>query len=102
MMTKPSRRRSVLALSPANMLVSYILLGFWTFVVLFPLYWLAVTSFKQPIQVDSGPVYVPFVDFQPTMDNWRYIFVDLRNDTLRPYGNTVVVGLISSLLALTL
>jgi len=71
-------------------------------VVLFPLYWLAVTSLKQPIQVDSGPVYIPFVDFQPTLDSWHYIFYDLRNDTLRPYINTVVVGLTSSLLALAL
>ena len=45
---------------------------------------------------------MPFVDFQPTMDNWHYIFFDLRNDTLRPYINTIVVGFVSSLLALTL
>jgi multiple sugar transport system permease protein len=52
--------------------------------------------------VDSGPVYIPFVDFQPTLDAWRYIFVDLRNDTLRPYINTVVVGLSSAAIALAL
>ncbi len=88
--------------SPLAKTVSYLILGFWTFVVLFPLYWLAVTSFKQPIQVDSGPVYIPFVDFQPTMDNWHYILVDLRNDTLRPYINTIVVGFISAAVALAL
>jgi multiple sugar transport system permease protein len=69
-------------------------------VVLFPLYWLAITSFKLPIQVNAGPVYLPFVDFQPSLDAWRYIFVDLRNDTLRPYLNTVVVAVGSSTLAL--
>jgi multiple sugar transport system permease protein len=47
-------------------------------------------------------VYLPFVDFQPTMDAWRYIFVDLRGDTLRPYVNTVVVALGSATLALLL
>jgi multiple sugar transport system permease protein len=71
-------------------------------VVLFPLYWLVITSFKLPIQVNSGPVYLPFVDFQPSLDAWRYIFVDLRSDTLRPYVNTVVVALGSSTLALAL
>src|SRR5438552_641659 len=101
-MRNPFRRRSVLDLPPVPMVISYVLLAFWTFVVLFPLYWLAVTSLKQPIQVDSGPVYIPFVDFQPTLDSWHYIFYDLRNDTLRPYINTVVVGLTSSLLALAL
>jgi multiple sugar transport system permease protein len=86
--------------SPGGMLVSYLLLGIWAFMVLFPLYWLAITSFKQPIDVNSGPVYVPFVDFKPTMDNWHYIFFDLRNDTFRPYFNTVGVSLISTTLTL--
>jgi multiple sugar transport system permease protein len=98
----PLRRRSPLELSAGWRLLAYAILFFWAFVVLFPLYWLAVTSFKLPIQVDSGPVYIPFVDFQPTLDAWRYIFVDLRNDTLRPYINTVVVGLSSALIALAL
>jgi multiple sugar transport system permease protein len=75
---------------------------FWTFVVLFPLYWLAVTSVKLPIHVDSGPVYVPFVDFQPSLHAWRYIFVDLGPDTFRPYVNTIVVSITSALLALAL
>ena len=30
-----------------------------------------VTSFKLPIQVDKGPFYIPFVDFQPTLDAWQ-------------------------------
>jgi len=71
-------------------------------VVLFPLWWLIVTSLKSPAQVDKGPFYIPFVDFQPTLDAWRYILVELGNDTLRPYVNTVVVGLTSSVIALTL
>jgi multiple sugar transport system permease protein len=79
-----------------------VLLLVWTAVVLFPLYWLVVTSFKVPIQVDSGPVYVPFIDFQPTLDNWHYILVDLGNDTIRPYINTIVVGFASATLTLLL
>jgi multiple sugar transport system permease protein len=87
---------------PVTKVVAYLLLIGWTLVVLFPLYWIVITSFKLPIQVDSGPKYVPFLDFQPTLENWRYIFVDLRSDTLRPYVNTIVVGLTSSVLALAL
>lgn len=95
-------RKSVFQPSPAQMMVSYLLLGVWTFVVLFPLYWLVVTSIKLPIQVIEGPFYIPFVDFEPSLHAWRYIFVDLRNDTLRPYFNTVVVSLVSSTLTLLL
>lgn len=98
----PLSRRSVTDLSPRAKLISYLILGFWTLVVLFPLYWLVVTSLKLPIQVNSGPFYIPFVDFQPSLHAWRYIFVDLFNDTVRPYINTVVVAVASSLLALLL
>jgi multiple sugar transport system permease protein len=101
-MMNPLRRRSPVDAGPATKLVAYVLLAGWTVVVLFPLYWLLVTSFKLPIQVDSGPKYLPFVDFAPTLENWRYILVDLRADTLRPYVNTVVVGLTSSVIALIL
>jgi multiple sugar transport system permease protein len=101
-MPRPRRSRSVRDLSPAGRLVAYLILGGWAVVVLFPLYWLAITSFKLPIQVNAGPVYLPFVDFQPSLDAWHYIFVDLRNDTLRPYLNTVIVAVGSSTLALLL
>ncbi len=96
------RSRSVFAPSPAHMAASYLILGFWAFVVLFPLYWVGITSIKLPVHVDSGPLYLPWVDFQPSLHAWRYIFVDLRNDTLRPYFNTIVVSLVSTLLALLL
>jgi multiple sugar transport system permease protein len=96
------RRRSVRDLSPGAKVIAYLILGLWTLVVLFPLYWLVITSFKLPIQVNAGPRYLPFVDFKPHLDAWRYIFVDVRSDTIRPYANTVVVAIASSVLTLTL
>jgi multiple sugar transport system permease protein len=98
----PFRRRSVTDLSPSAKLGAFALLIFWSLVVLFPIYWLFVTSFKTAYQVDKGPYYIPFVDFQPTLDAWKYILLDLGNDTIRPYVNTVIVGLTSSVLALIL
>jgi multiple sugar transport system permease protein len=96
-------RKSIHAPSPFGMAVSYLLLGFWTLVVLFPLYWLLVTSFKLPIDVNMGPFYIPFVDFQPSLHAWEYITVgDLSRDTWRPYLNTVIVAFVSATLALAL
>ena len=86
-------------LARARRSLSYILLIAWSIVVLFPLYWLAVTSLKLPVQVDKGPFYIPFVDFQPTLDAWKNILVDLGNDTIRPYINTVIVGFSSAVIA---
>ena len=76
----------------------YAVLGFWTLVVLFPLYWVFVTSFKVEVQVDSGPYYVPFVDFRPTLDAWNFMLI--QNNTIGPYLNSIVVALSSTVLAL--
>jgi multiple sugar transport system permease protein len=101
-MRNPFRRRSATDLSAPAKFGAFALLLIWAFVVLFPVYWLFVTSFKTPYEVDKGPFYVPFVDFQPTLDAWKYILFDLGNDTIRPYMNTVIVGLSSSVIALIL
>jgi multiple sugar transport system permease protein len=85
--------------APLSKVVSYLILGLWTLVCLFPLYWLMVTSLKLPIHVNDGPVYLPGIDFKPSLHAWKYIFVDLGNDTLRPYLNTVIVSLANSVLA---
>ncbi|HEV7810924.1 MAG TPA: carbohydrate ABC transporter permease [Candidatus Limnocylindrales bacterium] len=101
-MSNPFRRRSATDMSPPAKLGAFLLLLAWAFIVVFPIYWLFVTSFKTPYQVDKGPFYIPFVDFQPTLDAWKYILFDLGNDTLRPYVNTVIVGISSSVIALLL
>ena len=35
--------------TPLGRVISYVLLGFWAFVVLFPLYWVIITSVKLPV-----------------------------------------------------
>jgi multiple sugar transport system permease protein len=87
-------------MAPLAKLVSYGLLGLWTLIVLFPLYWVAVTSLKLPIDVSNGPVYAPFIDYQPSLHAWRYIFVDIARDTFRPYLNSLIVATISTVLAM--
>jgi multiple sugar transport system permease protein len=71
----------------------------WSTVVFFPLYWVAITSFKEPVQVFGGPFFVPFVDFQPTLDAWQYVLVTTGGDTLRPYVNSLIVASASTGLA---
>ena len=84
-------------------IATYLLLGIWTLVVLFPIYWLVVTSFKLPIDVNMGPFYLPGIDFKPSLHAWNYIVVgDLSNDTWRNFTNTAIVAPISALLALLL
>jgi len=77
----------------------YAVLALWSAVVLFPLYWVAITSLKTPAQVNGGPFYLPFIDFAPSLHAWAYLLVDLRNDTLRPFVNSLTVALCSTTLA---
>jgi multiple sugar transport system permease protein len=103
MLKRQSRYRSIFTPSPLGMVFSYLALGAWAFINLFPLYWLVITSLKLPIHVAQGPLYLPFVDFQPSLHAWEYIlFGALSNDTIRVYRNTIGVSLISTTLALAI
>lgn len=101
-MINPLRKQTALDLSARSKVLIYICLVACSLVVLFPLYWLAITSLKTPLIVNSGPSYIPFVDFQPTFDNWKYLVVDNARDTFRPLINTTIVGFSSAILALVL
>ena len=47
----------------------------WVLVVLFPVSWMVLTSFKDAGDWVSWPArWLPFVDFQPTLLNYRQIF----------------------------
>jgi multiple sugar transport system permease protein len=100
--TRPLMRRlfepkSLDVMAPVPKYATYAVLFAWTLVVVFPLYWVVVTSLKVQIDVDAGPFYLPFVDFSPTVDAWNFML--FRNNTLGPYLNSIVVALSSTLLA---
>ncbi|MEM6616829.1 MAG: carbohydrate ABC transporter permease [Pseudomonadota bacterium] len=63
-------------MSPAAKILSYSLLAIWSLFVLFPIYWVVITSFKDAAAVNQGPFYIPFVDFQPTLEAWRTQFTE--------------------------
>ena len=86
-------------MAPGTSVLVYAGLLFWTIVVLFPLYWLLVTSFKLPIDVNEGPRYLPFVDYEPSLHAWDYLLVEVGGDTFRPYVNSVIIAAISTILA---
>jgi multiple sugar transport system permease protein len=47
----------------------------WTLIVLFPIFWMVMTSFKDAGDWVSWPArWLPFVDFEPTLLNYRQIF----------------------------
>jgi multiple sugar transport system permease protein len=95
--------RSPLAPRPWSRFFSYVALLAWTVVVLLPLYWMGITSLKEPIDVFDGPKYLPFVDFTPSNHAWKYVLGGTLGPTIaRAYQNTALVALGSSLFTLLL
>jgi multiple sugar transport system permease protein len=82
-------------------ILTYVALGVWAGICLFPMYWLLVTSLKGPLDIVSGPVYAPFIDYPPSLDAWTYILFNSNDAPLLRYLNSVVVGLTSTALTVT-
>ncbi|RIV39342.1 carbohydrate ABC transporter permease [Micromonospora radicis] len=74
----------------------------WVLFALFPVYWTLITAFKQQVDIYDGPRFIPFVDFEPTLQAWRTLFGDGGGDFLGKFANSVVFSGVSSLLAVIL
>ena len=66
--------------SPAWMTFSYILLGVWTLIVLFPLYWLLIETFRQLTGNHRAGLDV-IVRFLAVLELYKRGMVDLRQAT---------------------
>lgn len=84
---------------PVTILLYAALFG-WTAVCLFPIYWVAITSLKGPGQIDGAPSYLPFLDFAPVLDAWRFVLWDAHESLLGRFFNSALIGLLSTLLSL--
>ena len=73
--------------------VTYFFLTFWAVVVLFPFYWMLLTSVKSYGAYNSE--YIPaFITLSPTLQNYRDAFTSVP--LLKYLGNTVVFALITT------
>ncbi|MCX6043324.1 MAG: carbohydrate ABC transporter permease [Caldilinea sp.] len=88
--------------TPWQRALLYTVVVVWSFVCLFPFYWLATTSLKTPLAVSRGPRYLPTVDYQPTGEHWQYLLNDQRDSLLRHFRNSLIAATGSTLLALVL
>ncbi len=82
-MKKRSRRQQI---------VLYGIVIFWSFICLFPFYWLVTTSLKLPLHVSRGPVYIPWFDFDPTMQHWQYLFGEVGDTFWRHFRNSLIAA----------
>lgn len=77
----------------------YIPLGLWSLFVAIPLYWVAITAFKDNGAVYSGARWLPWVDFQPTVAAWHDILGG-SNSVYAPLWHSLVIATVSTLIAL--
>ena len=83
--------------------ITYVLLFALAFIALFPLYWLLITSFKQPIAVFQGPKFIPWVDFQPTLSAWKFLLTGPGHEAvLHDWRNSAIEALTSAALAVAI
>lgn len=82
--------------------LSYVVCGIWAFVLFFPLYWVFITSFKHAVDMSVKATYLPFIDFQPGLHAWRYLFVERLSWFMLPFMNSLVVAFVSSAIALVI
>ncbi|MEZ5666967.1 MAG: carbohydrate ABC transporter permease [Alphaproteobacteria bacterium] len=85
--------------APGSRIIVYTLLIGWTIFVLFPIYWLVITSFKTRTDYINGPFFLPFVDFQPSLHAWTDLLVTDWKDTIGAYVNSLVIAPASTVLS---
>lgn len=89
-------------MAPATKIVVYSILLFWTAFVLFPIYWILITSFKDAVDVNRGPYYIPWVDFSPSLHAWEELFVFDWKDTFHAYMNSIIISLSATFLCVAI
>ena len=90
----------------AKKVATYTLLIIWAIICLFPIYWVVITSIKQPIAVFQGPKYFPWIDFQPTLNAWKFlltgptsaaVFRSWRNSAILAIGSAAIAVMIGAM-----
>ena len=80
--------------------VSYFFLLVWATIVIFPIYWLFITSFKLPEDVKFYPTYLPWIDFNPSLHAWENILFGDSEDTYHSYFNSIIISFFSTILSI--
>jgi multiple sugar transport system permease protein len=77
----------------------YIPLVLWAIFVIFPLYWVLITAFKDNRSIYGGAKFIPFVDFKPDLGAWASILGG-DNSILGPLWHSLLAVTLSTLIAM--
>ena len=79
----------------------YAVLAFWSFICIFPLYWVFIASLKDEEAIIHAPRYLPFIDFTPSLEAWRFILINSSENLLLPLLNSFVVSATATLIVIS-
>ena len=78
--------------------LAMILVGIW---LILPFYWAIITSLKRPADVFKLSV-IPFLQFDPTLANWRNELVLRRTEILSGLSTSFIVAVSAAVIALAI
>ncbi len=85
--------------------LKYLAIALWTAFVVGPFLWALSTSFKDFSSVTSGTKYIPWLQFEPTLEGWKVLWrTPARGgiDIAEPFLNSITVTLLASFISLAL
>ena len=87
-----ARRRRTRILTRAVLVV-------WTAVVVLPLLWMFSTAFKTQGAIFPTPKYIPWLEFEPTLDAFRTVLTQYRSQLVNAFENSVISATASAVAA---
>ena len=83
--------------------LKYLAVVLWGAFVVTPLLWALTTSFKTANGVTAGPTYVPWAQYEPSLNGWRSLFGGVGGiDIVRPYMHSLIVTGAATFISLVL
>ncbi|MEJ6809130.1 MAG: carbohydrate ABC transporter permease [Amylibacter sp.] len=85
--------------------LKYTAVTLWSMFIIAPFLWALSTSFKDFNSVTGGATYIPWVDFEPTLEGWRVLLRSPAQggvNIVEPYLNSIFVTCMASFVSIVL
>ena len=85
--------------------IKYLIITLWSLFVIAPFLWALSTSFKDFNSVTGGATYIPWLQFEPSLEGWKVLVRSPAKggvDIIEPYFNSIFVTCTASLISIIL
>ena len=85
--------------------LKYLIITLWSLFVIAPFLWALSTSFKDFNSVTGGVTYIPWLQFEPSLEGWKVLVRSPAKggvDIIEPYFNSIFVTCTASLISIIL